>query len=149
MAPLAPTNPITGGFWIYDPLKGEIKHVNAAQWFGFYSLRVNGLWLPFTSKKEAEDYKKKHPPKNPGILGPGLSPGDAPGNIPGVPDSLKLTDLAGFVTALTQKNTWLRVGEAVLGLILVAIGVAAVTKGTPIGSAIRATPVGRVAKLAK
>lgn len=149
MAPLAPGNPLTDGFWIYDPLKGEIKHVNASQWFFFYSLRVNGLWLPFNSKAEAEAYKKKHPPKNPGILGPALSPGDAPGNIPGVPDSLKLTDLAGFVTALTQRNTWLRIGEAVLGLLLVGIGVAAVTRGTPIGSAIRATPVGKAAKVLK
>lgn len=146
---MAPANPITDGFWIYNQLSGEIKHVNMAQWFGFYSLRVNGLWMPFTSKKEAEDYKKKHPKKDPGLLSPGLSPG----TIPGMPGTGTLTDLSGFLSALTQRNTWLRIGEGLLGLMLIGIGVAALTKGTPIGSAIRkgvnVTPAGRVAKVLK
>jgi hypothetical protein len=64
-----------------------------------------------------------------------------------------LTDVSGFLSALTQRNTWLRVGEGVLGLLLVGIGIAAITRNTPIGSAIRtgisATPVGRVSKVLK
>lgn len=71
----------------------------------------------------------------------------------GIPGSGVLTDVGGFLSALTQRNTWLRIGEGVLGLLLVGIGVAAITRGTPIGSAIRtgvkATPVGKVGKMLK
>lgn len=74
-----------------------------------------------------------------------------PGGIPGAGT---LTDVAGFVSALTQRNTWLRVGEGVLGLLLIGIGVAALTRGTAVGSAIRkgvktgasVVPAGKVAK---
>lgn len=41
-----------------------------------------------------------------------------------------------FLGTLTNKNTWLRVGEAVMGLTLLAIGVAVVAKSTSTGSAV-------------
>lgn len=50
--------------------------------------------------------------------------------------------ILGFLGALTSGNTWLRVGEVVLGLLLVVAGV--VKLAGP--AALKATPVGRIAK---
>lgn len=82
--------------------------------------------------------------------------GSTPG--PGVADSVTgavtnlvpgVKEIGQFFNALTQGATWLRIGEAALGIMLVGLGVAAMTKGTPIGSAIRSTPVAKVGKLLK
>lgn len=48
-----------------------------------------------------------------------------------------VTDINGLATALTQRNTWLRAAEIVLGGVLLAIGIAAIVKATPVGSAIK------------
>lgn len=63
--------------------------------------------------------------------------------IPGV------MEIGQFFNALSKPATWLRVAEAILGIGLLGLGIAAITKGTPIGSAIRATPVSKVSKLVK
>lgn len=153
---MAPNNPFTDGYWAVDTITGEIKHVSFLEWEVKYSL-FTGVWLPFNTKAEAQNYLKKHPPKKKkspadkvigGIVDPTGSGGI--GSIPGVGT---LTDINGFVSALTQRNTWLRIGEGILGLLLIGIGVAALTKGTPIGAAIRtgvqATPAGKVTKVLK
>jgi hypothetical protein len=98
-------------------------------------------------------------PKHPTLPIPGVPPVPAPvknGIIGGVlgpasllPGSGVLTDLPGFLSALTQRNTWLRVGEGFLGLILIGIGVFAITRSQPIGKAAikTASTVGKVAAL--
>lgn len=153
------------GPWIYDQLGGQIRHVNWAQWFAFYSLRVNGLWLPFDSKTEAEAYKRKHPPRKGtggavgGAIEKGLNPGAAGSEAI---EKFKeaggvLTDISGLATALTQRNTWMRIGQGALGMLLIGIGVMAVTRSTPIGSAVKSTagtaakvlPAGKAAKAIK
>jgi hypothetical protein len=48
----------------------------------------------------------------------------------------------GFLGAFTNANTWLRVGEVVLGLLLVVAGVVKLVGPGPL----KATPVGRLAK---
>lgn len=154
---MAPINPITEGFWIYNTIDGTIKHVNFAQWFGGYS--ALGYWRGFTNKPDAEKYKKDHPPlknndKSPGNIVSGIvAPGTSGTPTAGLPGAGSLTDISGFVSALTQRNTWLRIGEGILGLLLVGIGIAAVTRGTPVGAAVRkaanVTPVGKVAKVLK
>jgi len=152
MAPVH--NPFTDGYWAVNTVDGTIKHVSFTEWEIKYSWET-GIWLPYNTKAEAENYLKKHPAKgkkNPigGIVDPFHTGPNQVGSIPGVG---QLTDINGFVSALTQRNTWLRIGEGLLGLLLIGIGVAALTKGTPIGAAIRtgaqATPVGRVAKVLK
>lgn len=50
--------------------------------------------------------------------------------------------ILGFLGALSSPNTWLRVGEVVLGLLLVAVGVAKLAGP----AALSATPAGRVVK---
>jgi hypothetical protein len=84
-------------------------------------------------------------------LGGGLAPGvDAITGLPqgvgsavgeGLANSFQ-GGILGFLGALTSGNTWLRVGEVVLGLLLVVAGV--VKLAGP--AALSATPVGRIAK---
>lgn len=68
--------------------------------------------------------------------------------------------IGDFFNRLTEKNTWLRVGEVVAGLLLLYIGLKAVTTGTPVGEAAKsvtkpvkavasATPTGRAFKVEK
>ena len=65
-----------------------------------------------------------------GSIVPGLNQA-----VKDIPGAGSLTDLSGFLSALTQRNTWLRIGEGLLGLILIGIGIAAVTRSTPVGKA--------------
>lgn len=64
-----------------------------------------------------------------------------------------LVAIEGFLSVLTNRNTWLRVGEGLLGILLVGVGVIAITRGTPVGSAVKkavkATPAGRITKVVK
>jgi len=56
-----------------------------------------------------------------------------PGSVGSLPDSAgktlggALTDINGFLSRLTQRNTWIRVGEILLGVVLIAVGVARMT----------------------
>jgi hypothetical protein len=73
------------------------------------------------------------------------------GNVPGEVGSAVGQGLAnsfqggilGFLGAFTNANTWLRVGEVVLGLLLVVAGVVKLVGP----AALSATPVGRIAKV--
>lgn len=66
----------------------------------------------------------------------------------------KAADLSGlpaigdFFNRLTQGNTWLRVGEVAVGLILLYMGLNAVTRGTPVGNAVQSA-TGTAKKVAK
>lgn len=152
---MAPSNPFHDGKnWFYNRNSGEIKHAsNYAEWLYMSSL---GWMVRFKTKADAEKWAKANPPTNKNPFNPSnpthpLNPGG--GIVPEVPGSGVLTDVSGFLSALTQRNTWLRVGEGILGLLLIGIGVAALTKNTPIGSALRtgvkATPAGRITKALK
>jgi hypothetical protein len=59
-----------------------------------------------------------------------------------VQDALTPSWASGLIGALTSGNTWLRVGEVVLGLLLVVAGVVKLVGP----AALNASPVGRVAK---
>lgn len=50
-----------------------------------------------------------------------------------------LAQIGDFFAALGQASTWVRVGEVVLGLILVAVGVARITKAVPIATKVAKT----------
>lgn len=56
----------------------------------------------------------------------GFGSGQVPSPLSG------LAAIGDFFARLTQKNTWVRVGEVVIGLVLVAIGVNAMFKGAPL-----------------
>jgi hypothetical protein len=59
-----------------------------------------------------------------------------------------LAGIAGVLSTLTSPNTWLRIGEGVLGIVLIAVGVVAITKSTNAGKAITSTAV-KAAKIIK
>lgn len=46
------------------------------------------------------------------------------------------TGVADFLSRLTSANLWMRIGEAVLGIVLIAIGLARITHAVPIATAI-------------
>jgi hypothetical protein len=50
-----------------------------------------------------------------------------------------LAAIGDFFARLTKANTWIRVGEVLLGLILLAVGVARVTNAVPIATKIAKT----------
>lgn len=59
-----------------------------------------------------------------------------------------IAGIAGILSALTQRSTWLRVGEGLLGLILIGVGLAAITRSTSTGKAIQSGVV-KAAKVIK
>jgi hypothetical protein len=69
------------------------------------------------------------------------APGGLPTAGPGGNILNPVSDLGGinaigdFFNRLTEPNTWVRVGEVLGGLLLVYIGVSAITRGTPVGDA--------------
>lgn len=65
-------------------------------------------------------------PAIPGSLPAGIGP-----NLGGV------AAIGDFFNRLTEKNTWIRVGEVIAGLILVYIGINALLRDTAAGSAIQ------------
>jgi len=61
-----------------------------------------------------------------------------------------LTAIADFFGALSQANTWIRVAEVVLGVVLLGVGLAHLTgTSNAISKVVGATPVGRVGKVLK
>jgi len=50
-----------------------------------------------------------------------------------------ISGITDFLTRLTEASTWIRVGEVVLGLILIAVGVARITHAVPIATKIAKT----------
>jgi hypothetical protein len=58
---------------------------------------------------------------NPGISIPGLS------------------QIGDFFARLTEGSTWMRIGEALLGLVLIAVGMARITHAVPIATSIART----------
>lgn len=50
-------------------------------------------------------------------------------------------DMSSLISEVSNKNFWLRIGEGLIGIILLGIGVSIMAKGTPVASA--ATKAGR------
>ena len=45
-------------------------------------------------------------------------------------------DMSGLISAIVNKNTWLRIGEGLIGIILLGIGVSIVAKSTSVGKSV-------------
>lgn len=93
-----------------------------------------GQWLAFNSAADAKAYGTAHGMKGFSI---GALANTVTGGITGALSTTgtALTDLSGFVSALSQKATWLRIAEGLLGLTMIAIGLTMIAKGTPVGNA--------------
>ena len=99
---------------------------------------------PYTTQAAALAYAS-----NPTTSPTGTTTSGAATNFSGlVPNLGGLIAKAGtFFDDLTSKNFWLRVGEVVLGLILIAVGVAKLTHAIPIATKVAKT-VGATAAVA-
>lgn len=58
------------------------------------------------------------------------------GDVPGAKALSGLDAIGAFFSSLGEANTWLRVGEVALGLILIAVGVAKLTNAVPLATKI-------------
>ena len=83
----------------------------------------------------------------PNVLGPYATKADAQAAAKGAVSSGKIgvqkpvnkipnpvSGVTGFLSRLTEQSTWVRVAEVVLGLILIAVGVAKITHAVPIAT---------------
>jgi hypothetical protein len=69
---------------------------------------------------------------------PGSENVTVPTSTAGIPNPLAGTAAIGdFFNRLTQKNTWIRVGEVLAGLVLIWIGLNALTRDTAVGRGIQ------------
>ncbi len=160
MAPATPTaipaNAVAlvanGKDWLYNKHTGAIVHeTGITKYLTLHNpanLVMDPPWLQFASKAEAEAYKKAHPPTPQTGPAGGIANATTGAENLGAGALPSLTDVNGFVSALTQRATWLRLGEGVLGLILIAVGVIALTKSSSIGQAAQKT-AGTAAKFIK
>lgn len=80
-----------------------------------------------------------------GVEGAARGAAQAAGFLTSPLDYLK--DIAGFFDDLTSGNLWLRIGQVVVGLILIAVGVAELTHAVPIATHVART-VGATAAVA-
>lgn len=100
---------------------------------------------PFATQDDAQNWANAYE-KNPSTLhaGSGLSPstgtvqGDkAPAGAAGLLTGLNA--IGDFFARLSEGNTWLRLGEGLLGIILIAVGLARITSAVPAATRIAKT----------
>jgi hypothetical protein len=94
---------------------------------------VTSVQGPYTSRKAAESAIGSTTTSG---VGEGSGSGVASGNV-NIPAPLGgLAAIGDFFQRLTQAHTWERIGEVVLGLILIAVGVAKITNAIPVATKI-------------
>lgn len=130
----APANPFDDGrTWYYNENTGQIQHIKnwlEQQYFNGLSYEIR-----FNTRAEAEAYKAQHPPSHKSIFDP-TNPNN-PIHVPAPPH----LDISGFLSALANANTWVRVAEVLIGVVLIAVGIAELTNAVP-----AATKIARVVK---
>lgn len=118
-----------------SPLAGEIvahtiqsatPPVQGGQWHGTQIYTVNG---PYATKADALKALGQNQGPAPGSTGPQDTP-------PGGSALAGAAGVASFLGRLAQASTWIRVGQAVLGLILIAVGLARITHAVPVATTI-------------
>ena len=122
-----------GNNYYVQPLTGTIQRQSNPLLAA--SLRATGWMGPYnwtTAKAQVAGLKAGIGAATPGGL-PTVGPG---GNILNpVTDLGGINAIGDFFNRLTEPNTWVRVGEVAAGLLLVYIGLSAVTRGTAAGDA--------------
>lgn len=88
--------------------------------------RVGNVFLGFATKADAQAYLKKVDPS--GKTGPGTLLTPPHGNLPN-----PVKGIEQFLGLITQRQTWVRIAEGVLGLVLILVGIAELAKGTQTG----------------
>lgn len=136
-----PNAPVTGGgtaeWWVVNnPIRGGGRlpvyttHYVVVQSAGTPDREVSG---PYSTKAEAESYltSANNYGNNP-VSAAGQAASDA-ANATG------LGAIGDFFSKLGNANTWVRVGQVIVGVILLAVGVARITHAVPVATKIAKT----------
>lgn len=114
-----------GSGWYYNSLSGAI--VSQPPVLGFVQGQLPDWFGPFPTKQAAEQYAQSHGGAQPGGFASNV------GNLASGATSAAASSISSSILGpLFQKNIWLRVGEVVVGVILLAIGLNAMLKGKPL-----------------
>jgi hypothetical protein len=133
--------------WSTAQLKDPAINAQAA-----YEISGNGVnWRPWTTYTSGSYQRFMSRAQNATKNAPNAS--DATTAIPGfIPGAETINDVSHAVSILSDKQTWIRVGEVLLGTILILIALTLITakKATPIAKiAADYLPAGKIAKAAK
>lgn len=123
------TSPPSGTPTVYTVMEGTQAQAEA---YG------GGIAGPYSQARA--DQVAASRPQNASAPGPFPGTSISPGG--GITTSNPLSGLASvgdFFSRLGQANTWIRVGEVVLGLVLLAVGVARITHAVPAATKIAKT----------
>ncbi len=127
------TSPASGSPTIYTVMEGT--NAEAENYPG-----GGGVSGPYSSQAAADKVANGMPQNsnqpNPFIPGTSVTPG---GQVTGGGPLAGLASVANFFGQLGQANTWIRVGEVLLGLVLLAVGVARITHTIPAATKIAKT----------
>jgi hypothetical protein len=136
--------------WYYNTESGQLTQGNNVENFannlfgglGWHELNIAGN---ATGQQAAAEAKKEFPngktpsyaPVTPASIASSAT-SSAASTLSGIlgPIAGALAPLADFFGRLTQAHTWQRIGEGLLGVILIAVGLAHMTKAVPIATAI-------------
>lgn len=135
--------------WLYNSVTGDVEHVNSAEYLADAAENIAG-WEHMTklpipdadTTAQALAYVKAQ--QGAGKLkGAAATTSSAQANTnasqyvaQNVPGGSALVAVSDFLGRLTQAKTWERVGEVLLGLLLIAVGVAHMTKVVPLATAV-------------
>jgi hypothetical protein len=136
--------------WYYNTESGQLTNGNNLEnlannlfgGLGWHELTIAGT---ATGAQAAAEAKKEVPSgKTPTYapVTPAAVASQAAGTaasslgLPGIASAL--ASVAGFVGRLAEAHTWERIGQALLGVILIAVGIARMTHAVPIATAIAA-----------
>jgi hypothetical protein len=134
----------TGSWWViaytqeagpitYQYFQGTQAQAQAQANLAVEQLGGTNLSGPYATKAAAQAAVKAGKVNKGTSVGQNPNPGTTTGinlgnAIPG------LTDIANFFDRLGEANTWIRVGEVILGLVLIAAGIAKITHAVPIAT---------------
>jgi len=142
---MAPNIPFLPNHWYYNTESGQLVNGNNAEnlannlfgGLGWHELNIAGS---ATGVQAAAEAKKEFPagkapsftPVTPAKVAAGAAA------AAGIPSSVLtgLPAIGDFFSRLTQAHTWERVAQVFLGVILIAVGLAHMTKVVPVATAI-------------
>jgi hypothetical protein len=128
--------------WYYNTESGQLENtsqalaITAALGGGWHELNIPGS---DTGVQAAAAARKEFPAGKTPSYSP-VTPGKVAAGV-AAESGISLTGLSAigdFFSRLTQAHTWERIAEALLGVILIAVGLAHMTKAVPIATAIAA-----------
>lgn len=116
--------------WYYNSSSGSISHTE--EFMAWPALHAGLDWHgPFDTKQQALDYYNTNKSKNPGWKAPTGSVLTQLANTSGATDAAKGA-LTGGLSDDSIRSWFVRIGEVLLGVVLVGIGVAKLTGTTNI-----------------